>query len=196
MNPSHSPVAADRNRDGLPQFAGARGQADGLSYPILNCPSADGAWWSSARTAVGNLPIPNTGNARCRRPAASAILSAEGTIASGMGFAISLLVNVLSAPRFCRSDARRSPSSGLQFSCTVFSDSALIEHFLDSERIPGVIGGLEMSIHQATVEDPSIYRVVGRRATGERVVITHNADPAIAEQIMSLMWGTGDYSDL
>ena len=53
-----------------------------------------------------------------------------------------------------------------------------------------------MSIHQATVEDPSIYRVVGRRATGERVVITHNADLAIAEQIMSLMWGTGDYSDI
>src|SRR5262245_57950983 len=44
------------------------------------------------------------GKPSIRRPAASGIISAEGTIASGMGFAISLPVSVLSAPRICCSD--------------------------------------------------------------------------------------------
>ena len=52
-----------------------------------------------------------------------------------------------------------------------------------------------MSIQQAT-EAPSIYRVVGKRPTGERVEISETADLAAAERVMSLMWTTATYSDI
>jgi hypothetical protein len=81
------------------------------------------------------------------------------------------------------------------FSCTASCDIAIIQ-FLDSERMEGGIGDLDMSIHQTTVEAPSIYRVVGRRPTGERVEISQTADLAAAERVMSLMWTTATYSDI
>jgi hypothetical protein len=53
-----------------------------------------------------------------------------------------------------------------------------------------------MSIHEATVETQSIYHVVGRRTTGEQVVISESADLAAAETIVALMWGTEHYGDI
>ena len=49
---------------------------------------------------------------------------------------------------------------------------------------------------QATVETQSIYHVVGMRVSGERVEITETADVAVAEKVVSLMWGSVNYSDI
>src|SRR5262245_58009553 len=54
-------------------------------------------------------------------------------------------------------------------------------------------GDLHMSI-QATVESQSMYHVVGRRATGDRIIISESDNLDVAEKILSLMSGA-DYTD-
>jgi hypothetical protein len=50
-----------------------------------------------------------------------------------------------------------------------------------------------MSIQQAAVE---AYRVVGTSTTGERVMMAEHVDLDVAEQILYLLEGSPNYSDI
>jgi len=51
-----------------------------------------------------------------------------------------------------------------------------------------------MSLHQAALD--SVYRVVGTRTTGERVMMTERVDLPVAEKILSLLEGSPSYIDI
>jgi hypothetical protein len=53
-----------------------------------------------------------------------------------------------------------------------------------------------MSLQHAALETGLIYQVVGTRATGQHVTISHHFDLAVAEEVLSLMESTGDYIDM
>jgi hypothetical protein len=51
-----------------------------------------------------------------------------------------------------------------------------------------------MSIQQAALD--SMYRVVGTRTTGERVMMTERVDLPVAEKILSLLEGSTNYTEI